>query len=84
MLRTLEATLDPEGRVRFREAVQLTRPQRVLVTLLEDEATLPTAEPGSVDQLLALLATSAFSRRPFGLAEELEAMVESNRSAWDE
>jgi hypothetical protein len=79
MLRTLEATLDPEGTVRFREAVQLTRPQRVLVTLLEDEAAWPASEPGSVDQLLSLLATPAFSGRPYGVAEELDATVESNR-----
>jgi hypothetical protein len=83
MLRTLEGTLNPEGTVRFREAVQLTRPQRVLVTLLEDDAAWPASEPGSVDQLLALLATPSFSERPYGLAEALEATVESNRSAWD-
>ena len=82
MLRTLEGTLDPEGTVRFRESVQLTRPQRVLVTLLEDD-TLPANEPGSIDGLLALLATPAFSERPYGLAEELDATVESNRSVWD-
>ncbi len=83
MLRTLEGTLDPEGIVRFRESVQLTRPQRVLVTLLEDD-TLPASEPGSVDQLLSLLATPVFSGRPYGMAKELEATVQSNRSAWDE
>lgn len=83
MLRTLEGTLDPEGQVRFREPVSLTRPQRVLVTLLEDDTALAVAEPGSVSQMLALLATSPFSDRPYGLAAELEATVESNRSAWD-
>ena len=83
MLRTLEGMLDPEGQVRFREEVHLTRPQRVLVTLLEEDAAFPVAEPGHVNQLLALLATPAFRERPYGLAAELEATVESNRSAWD-
>lgn len=83
MLKTLEGTLDLQGNVRFREAVQLTRPQRVLVTLLEEDDTTQFGEPGSVDQLLALLAAPPFSDRPYGLAAELEATVESNRSAWD-
>lgn len=82
MLRTLEGTIDPEGKVRFRETAHLTRPQRVLVTLLEEEAT-PASDPGSGSQLLALLNTPAFQDRPFGSADELEATVEANRVTWD-
>ena len=83
MLRTLEGTIDPEGNVRFRETVHLTRPQRVLVTLLEGDDATPASDPGSANQLLALLNTPAFQDRPFGSADELEATVEANRAAWD-
>ncbi len=84
MLKTIEATLDPEGTIRFKEQLHLTRPQRVLVTLLEEESAAPDDEAGSVARMLALLATPAFRDRPVGSAEELEATVEQNRNAWDE
>ena len=83
MLRTLEGTLDPKGNVSFREAVRLTRPQRVLVTLLEEDDTIQSGEPGSAGRVLALLSTPAFIARPYGSAEELEATIEANRVAWD-
>ena len=82
MLKTLEATLEPEGTIRFREQLHLTRPQRVLVTLLEDESASVTDEMGSVAQMLALLATPTFRNRQVGSAEELEAIVEHNRNDW--
>jgi hypothetical protein len=84
-MRTLEGTLDPKGTIRFREKVRLTRPQRVLVTLLEEESTLPeNGDTGSLDRLLSLLASPEFRDRPVGSAEELEAVVEHNRNAWNE
>jgi len=84
MLKTVEATLDPEGTIRFKERIRLTRPQRVLVTLLEEESAPPDDEEGSVARMLALLAAPAFRDRPVGSAAELEAIVEQNRNAWDE
>lgn len=84
MLKTLEATLEPEGTIHFREKVRLTRSQRVLVTLLEEDSAASDDEPGSVARMLALLASPAFRNRPFGSAKEVEATVEQNRNAWDE
>lgn len=83
MLRTLEATLDPQGKLHFREEVNLSQPQRVLVTLLEEH---PAQEPGagSVQALLGLLSSAAFRDRPAGSAAELEATVEQIRGALDE
>ena len=55
MLRTIEATLDAEGRLHFREPVQLRRSHHVLVTLLDepsaDEALL-LAEPALAEDWL--------------------------------
>ena len=84
MLKTLEATIDPEGRIRFREKIRLTRPQRVLVTLLDEENAPAGDDEGGVTRMLALLSAPDFRDRPFGSAAELEAMVEQNRNAWDE
>lgn len=38
MLRTIEAVLEPDGRVRLLEAVDVQQPRRVLVTILEEAA----------------------------------------------
>ena len=80
MLKTLEATIDPEGRIRFREKIRLTRSQRVLVTLLDEENAPAGDDEGGVARMLALLSAPDFRARPFGSAAELEAMVEQNRS----
>jgi hypothetical protein len=86
MLRTLEATLDPAGKVHFAEEVRLTKSQRVLVTLLDDEfATVqPDDQDGNVKHVLALLASPEFRRRPYGSPEAMEATIQENRNAWEE
>jgi len=48
MLRTVEATLDADGHLRFREQLKLQGTRRVLVTLLDEpsvEEALLLAEP---------------------------------------
>jgi hypothetical protein len=86
MLRTLEATLDPAGRVRFSEEVRLTRSHRVLVTLLDDELAtgLYAGQEGNLNQVLTLLASPEFRRRSYGNPEAMEAQIQENRSAWEE
>ena len=55
MLSTLKATLSPAGVIKFDEALKITRPVPVLVTLLEEasepSATAPTGRV-SVDEFL--------------------------------
>jgi hypothetical protein len=86
MLRTLKGTLDLEGKIQFAESVHLTRPYRVLVTLLDDEQVV--AEEG-LDQddltrrLIAFLESPEFRKRPYGSPEEIEARILENRSAWE-
>lgn len=84
MLRTIEGTLDPEGTIRFHEQVYLTHSQRVLVTLLEEqEATESDESADGAARLRALLASSKWINRPYGAADELEALVEDLRNEWD-
>ncbi len=37
MIQTVEAIIDPDGRVLLLESVQIKEPRRALVTILEDE-----------------------------------------------
>ena len=39
MIQTVEAVLDPSGAIRLREPVNVTKPTRVLVTILPDQET---------------------------------------------
>jgi hypothetical protein len=41
MIRTIEAVIDVQGRVKLSEPVHLSAPRRALVTILEDEAAVP-------------------------------------------
>ena len=42
MIRTIEDVVDVQGRVELSEPVHLSAPRRALVTILEDEAAVPT------------------------------------------
>jgi hypothetical protein len=87
MLRTLEATIDSEGKVHFAESVQLKKSHRVLITLLDDEITQQptngTPQVGSLQRILALLSSPEFRERPYGSPEEIEATIQENHKAWD-
>ncbi len=83
-MRIIEGTLDPEGTIRFHETLHLTRPHRVLVTLLEDELPERQGESDHPESLLSLLTTPEFRKRPLGSAEELEAVIEQIRESWNE
>jgi hypothetical protein len=83
MLKTLEGTLDPQGKIRFDEEFELVRPQRVLVTLLDNDTPFERPGPASLADLRAFMASPAFRNRPTGSAEALEALVEQTRNAWE-
>lgn len=83
MLKTLEGTLNPEGTIRFDEAIELVRPHRVLVTLLDADAPAEEVTTTLRAKLQAFLASPDFRNRPTGSAEALEALVEQNRNAWE-
>ena len=57
MLRTVEAIIDENGQVRLLEHVQLSKRQRALVTILDEEA----AEESSPISTTALLSEPALA-----------------------
>lgn len=54
MIQTVEAIIDPDGKVLLLEAVQLSEPHRALVTILEDE-------PAQSVPMTALLSEQALA-----------------------
>lgn len=44
MIRTLEAVVEPSGKVRLLEPLELSEPRRALVTILEDAPRISVAE----------------------------------------
>lgn len=61
MLRTIEAIIEPDGRVRLLEAVELSGTRRALVTLLEEAA---EEAAGEVTALLSEPALAEDWNRP--------------------
>ena len=44
MIQTVEAIIEPDGKVQLLESVQLKEPRRALVTILEDEPAAKVSE----------------------------------------
>ncbi len=53
MLHTVEAVIDQQGQIRWSERIQLSAPQRVLITLLDpiDDEPLLLSEPALAEWL---------------------------------
>jgi hypothetical protein len=65
MIKTVEAIIDPDGKVLLLESVQIKEPRRALVTILEDEPAARISET-------ALLSEQALAE-DWNRAEEDEA-----------
>lgn len=51
MIRTVEAVVDEQGHVRLTEAVRLTRSQRALVTILDEDSAPEVDETARLSEL---------------------------------
>lgn len=90
MLQAVEAVINPDGTVHLLEELQVTKPTRVVMTILpggideaEEPTTIWTTGKGSVADTLALLSTPAHRSRPAGNAQIIEQTIQENRDAWD-
>ncbi|EDN65923.1 hypothetical protein BGP_4527 [Beggiatoa sp. PS] len=54
MLQTIEAVLNPNGKIDLFEAVKVTSPQKVLVTILKEPRALKTTKVNFKTALLAM------------------------------
>jgi len=83
MLQAIEAVIDKNGFVRLLESVHPVRPMRAVVTLLEPVAK-PVIATGHVSRVLALLNSPAFKNVPAGNPAVMEAVIQANRTAWED
>ena len=80
MLQTVEAILEPSGEVRLLEPVHVSRPSRVLLTLLE---TPTEPERGNAAALLQRLRDNPLPQECRRSAKEIDAQIEQERNAWE-
>jgi hypothetical protein len=80
MLQTIEAILEPSGKVRLLEPIHVSKPSRVLLTLLE----VPLErETGKAETLLRHLQNNPLPLLGRRSMAEIDAQIEAERSAWD-
>jgi hypothetical protein len=82
MLDRLEAVVDIHGNVRLIEPLQLSKPQRAIVTLLNEpgESGYPK---GTAAELLKFLHENRLPKNLRPSAEEIEAQITEARESWD-
>lgn len=82
MLQTVEAEIDINGNVHLHEPIQVSRPTRALVTVLENEPT-PTALKGNAAEMLAFLQANRLPEEIRRSAAEIDAQIEEERNSWE-
>ena len=80
MLDRLEAVVDINGNVRLLEPLQLSKPQRAIVTLLNEPSELPNRK-GTAADLLKFLKENRLPQNSRPSAEEIEAQITEARES---
>lgn len=83
MLQTVEGIMDVDGQIRWLEPLRVTKPSRVLVTILPDTNGSHIEPEGNIAALQAFLQSSDFVNRPIGSAEAIEAQIQEMRNSWE-
>ncbi len=84
MLQAIEAVIERNGMVRLKESVHPVRPVRAVITLLDPLISeQPVTNTGNVSSVLALLNSPTFQNVPAGNPVSMEAVIQANRTAWD-
>jgi hypothetical protein len=82
MLHRLEAEVDINGNVRLLEPLQLSKPQRAIVTLFNETNKIPSRK-GTVGDFLKFLPENRLPPNSRPSAEEIEAQIIEARESWD-
>jgi hypothetical protein len=80
---TLEATLDPQGKIHFTEDVHLKGVHRVLITVMEPVESSEQPGQGNAASVLAFLRQNRLPDAMRLTAEQIEAQIRAERDAWD-
>ena len=84
MLQTIEALLEPDGRIHLLEKLNITRPTKVLLTVLET-IIVDTDKPvhGSGAAILEFLRKNPLKPQHRRSVEAIQHDIEQERNAWD-
>ena len=83
MFQTLEATLDPQGKIHFTEDLHLEAVHRVLVTVMEPVESNEHPGQANAASVLAFLRQNRLPDAMRLTAEQIEAQIQAERDAWD-
>ena len=78
---TLEALYDPKTGLQFLEPIQIDKPVRVLITIMDEWSAEPQVTPGSLLQKLTDIHQMPISTRRS--ESEIENYIQANRDNWD-
>ena len=81
MLQTVEVEVDVNGSVRLLEPLNITKPTRALLTLLDSGPA--EAEAGNVATLLEVLRLHRLPDEARLSVEDIDAQIEEARTAWE-
>jgi hypothetical protein len=81
MFQTLEATLDPQGKIHFTEDFHLKGVHRVLITVPVESSEHPGH--GNAASVLAFLRQNRLPDAARLTAEQIEAQIQAGRNARD-
>jgi hypothetical protein len=82
MLDRLEAVVDINGNVRLLKPLQLSKPQRAIVTLLNEPGEIANRK-GTAADLLTFLKEHRLPQAFRPTAVEIEAQIIEARESWD-
>jgi hypothetical protein len=83
MLQAIEAVIERNGTVRLLGTIHPVRPVRAVGTKLEPIAK-PLIATGHVSRVLDLLNSPLFKNTPEGDPATMEAVIQANRTAWED
>ena len=82
MLQTVEAEIDESGEVRLLEPVRVTKKERAIVTILENENS-GAAESGNARKILQFLQNNRLPNHARLSIKEIEVQTTEARESWD-
>ena len=86
MLQAVEAIINPDGSVRLLEHVEVSRPTKVILTLLnnDEDGYTQSAKKSDATSILSWLESPHYVSRLPGNSDEIEKTIQENRGAWSD
>jgi len=83
MLKTIEVEIDDIGKFHTLEPLNFEPKGRALLTLLDKPDVSFSIEHGSARQILELLSSQRFAKRPVANPDEVNTRIANMRKEWD-